>query len=124
MRVEITAEQEATYLACHGAKCLNCGSSNINSGPIDIDGVGIAAVKCDDCQAQWNDEIGLVGVSAIDSDDSDDLLTDVKAIATAVGWKLDDLVQLFALFTVASGSERALLNFLYKKRKEVEEDKE
>jgi len=63
---EITKEQEAKYLKCHGNICPFCESLHVTTtSSMDQDG-GIAwqNCKCLDCEKEWDDMYKLISVHA------------------------------------------------------------
>lgn len=58
---------ESNYLAKNGEECPRCLSSNIESGPVQIDsGIASANSTCNECCTSWVDEYKLVAIHNIE----------------------------------------------------------
>lgn len=62
----ITAQ---VYVAKGGSICPNCGSSDINGGPVEVDAsTAWQEITCQDCSASWNDLYQLTGYADLKRD--------------------------------------------------------
>lgn len=62
--VDMTASQKRSYLLNHGNVCPDCGSHEIGTGRINVDGPEARQpVECKDCGREWEDVYKLVDVA-------------------------------------------------------------
>lgn len=64
-KIQITDEQEKSYVNNNGIKCLNpeCNNNDLHGGPIEIDGpIATQNITCPECNWTWTDIYKLTGI--------------------------------------------------------------
>lgn len=64
-KIQITDEQEKSYVNNNGTRCLNpkCNNSDFHGGPIEIDGnTANQNITCPECNWTWTDIYKIKGV--------------------------------------------------------------
>jgi hypothetical protein len=61
------------YAEKRGLHCPNCGSTQFEGGPVEIDeGIAWQEIGCSNCPATWNDIYALIGYADLEVGESDE----------------------------------------------------
>lgn len=59
----LSEEKEREYVESGGTRCPHCGSENMETGAVQIDGPDAwADVQCTGCGEEWRDCYKLIGI--------------------------------------------------------------